>query len=115
MQDVSNRLNRARGKSSLSTFLRKSLKLTGGKFSLLREFGFPFPEGQYKFAKLIKNLSIQVEVWYPLDYAISTRGGVSLEAVDSKLMLRELPGIFCAGEMLDWDAPTEGYLLTGCL
>lgn len=89
--------------------------MTGVKFSLFREFGFPFLEGQYKFAKLIKNLSIQVEGWYLLDCAISTRGGVSLEALDSKLMLMELPGIFCAGEMLDWDAPTGGYLLTGCL
>jgi predicted flavoprotein YhiN len=50
----------------------------------------------------------------PLDEAISTAGGVAFEALDENLMLRDLPGVFCAGEMLDWEAPTGGYLLTAC-
>ena len=50
----------------------------------------------------------------PLDEAISTAGGIRLEALDSRLMIRALPGVFCAGEMLDWEAPTGGYLLTAC-
>jgi predicted flavoprotein YhiN len=51
----------------------------------------------------------------PLDEAISTAGGVDFAALDGNLMLRDLPGVFCAGEMLDWEAPTGGYLLTACL
>jgi predicted flavoprotein YhiN len=51
----------------------------------------------------------------PLEEAISTAGGVAFEALDARLMLRDLPGVFCAGEMLDWEAPTGGYLLTACL
>ena len=51
----------------------------------------------------------------PLDEAISSAGGVRFDALDGGLMLRELPGVFCAGEMLDWEAPTGGYLLTACL
>ena len=50
----------------------------------------------------------------PIDEAISTAGGVVFEALDANLMLRDLPGVFCAGEMLDWEAPTGGYLLTAC-
>ncbi|HPO20184.1 MAG TPA: NAD(P)/FAD-dependent oxidoreductase, partial [Rubrivivax sp.] len=51
----------------------------------------------------------------PIDEAISSAGGVCLAALDDRLMLRELPGVFCAGEMLDWEAPTGGYLLTACM
>jgi predicted flavoprotein YhiN len=62
----------------------------------------------------IKALSVTLIDARPLDEAISSAGGVPFEALDDGLMLRELPGVFCAGEMLDWEAPTGGYLLTAC-
>jgi len=66
-------------------------------------------------AAAIKALPLPVIAPRPLDEAISTAGGVMFEGLDAALMLRDLPGVFCAGEMLDWEAPTGGYLLTGCL
>ena len=65
-------------------------------------------------AKAIKQLPLTLNAARPLDEAISTAGGVSFEALDGCLMLRSMPGVFCAGEMLDWEAPTGGYLLTAC-
>ena len=65
-----------------------------------------------ELAAAIKHLPLPVTATRPLDEAISTAGGVAFEALDEKLMLRDLPGVFCAGEMLDWEAPTGGYLLT---
>ena len=67
-----------------------------------------------RLAAAIKHLPLPVTATRPLDEAISTAGGVVFEALDARLMLRDLPGIFCAGEMLDWEAPTGGYLLTAC-
>lgn len=66
-------------------------------------------------AAAIKALPITVVATRPIDEAISTAGGVALEALDEHLMLRQLPGVFCAGEMLDWEAPTGGYLLTASM
>ena len=66
-------------------------------------------------ATAIKALPITVIAARPIDEAISTAGGVALEALDEHLMLRQLPGVFCAGEMLDWEAPTGGYLLTASM
>ena len=63
----------------------------------------------------IKALPLTLGAPRPLDEAISSAGGVRFEALDGALMLRGRPGVFCAGEMLDWEAPTGGYLLTGCL
>jgi predicted flavoprotein YhiN len=65
-------------------------------------------------AAAIKAVAVAVLSTRPLDEAISSAGGVALDALDSSLMLERLPGIFCAGEMLDWEAPTGGYLLTAC-
>jgi predicted flavoprotein YhiN len=65
-------------------------------------------------AAAIKALPITLVAARPMDEAISTAGGVLFEAVDQHLMLEQLPGVFCAGEMLDWEAPTGGYLLTAC-
>jgi predicted flavoprotein YhiN len=65
-------------------------------------------------AHAIKSLPITLTAARPLDEAISSAGGVRFEALDENLMLRDLPGVFCAGEMLDWEAPTGGYLLTAC-
>ncbi|MCA8966357.1 MAG: NAD(P)/FAD-dependent oxidoreductase, partial [Planctomycetes bacterium] len=63
----------------------------------------------------IKRLPVRVTATRPLDEAISAAGGVMAEALDERLMLRDLPGVFCAGELLDWEAPTGGYLLSACL
>ena len=111
---ICERLGQTRGKSTISNFLRKSLGLKGVKFGLLREFAYPFPKENLEFAKVIKNLKIKVLDYYPMDYAISTKGGIGKHVVTESLMLKDIPGIFCAGEMLDWTAPTGGSLLTGC-
>ncbi|CAF0749973.1 unnamed protein product [Rotaria sordida] len=71
-------------------------------------------EDSATLAKCIKALPITVKSTRPIEEAISTAGGVSFNSLDSSLMLKALPGIFVAGEMLDWEAPTGGYLLTGC-
>ena len=68
-----------------------------------------------KLAKSLKALPVPLVRPRPIDEAISTAGGVSLDALDEQLMARALPGLFLAGEMLDWEAPTGGYLLTACL
>jgi predicted flavoprotein YhiN len=67
-----------------------------------------------KLAHAIKSLPLTLSAPRPLDEAISSAGGVRFVALDDTLMLRKLPGVFCAGEMLDWEAPTGGYLLTAC-
>jgi predicted flavoprotein YhiN len=67
-----------------------------------------------RLAALIKSLPLRATAPRPLEEAISTAGGVPFEALDARLMVRTLPGIFCSGEMLDWEAPTGGYLLTAC-
>ncbi len=109
------RLSRPRGKASLSTHLRKALKLDPARLALLQEFGRPLPADSAGLARLIKALPIRHAGLRPMDEAISTAGGVACAALDDGLMLRALPGTFCAGEMLDWEAPTGGYLLTACL
>jgi uncharacterized flavoprotein (TIGR03862 family) len=114
ISQIAERLARPRGKTSLSNHLRKALQLDPARLALLMEFGRPLPEG-VALARLIKALPVRHAGPRPLDEAISTAGGVMWRALDAGLMLRDLPGVFCAGEMLDWEAPTGGYLLTGCL
>jgi uncharacterized flavoprotein (TIGR03862 family) len=111
---VAERLAARPAKRSLSQHLEKALKLDPVKRALLQEFGRPLPEGE-GLARLIKGLAIRHQGPRPMDEAISTAGGVTRGAVDDALMLRALPGVFVAGEMLDWEAPTGGYLITGCL
>jgi hypothetical protein len=83
---------------------------------LLREVAAPQQlRDMMLLAALIKCLPLTLLAPRPLDEAISSAGGVCFEALDERLMLRHLPGVFCAGEMLDWEAPTGGYLLTACL
>jgi len=113
--EVAARLARPRGKSSLSNHLRKLLKLGPARTALLQEFGRPLPQDPAELAALIKRLPIRHAGLCPLDEAISTAGGVPRAALSDGLMLNALPGVFCAGEMLDWEAPTGGYLLTACL
>jgi predicted flavoprotein YhiN len=89
--------------------------LKGVKVGLLHEF---MPKEDFanveKLAAFIKGMPIPLIAPRPLDEAISSAGGVTFESLDENLMIRNLPGIFCAGEMLDWEAPTGGYLLTAC-
>ncbi|MCP4821167.1 MAG: TIGR03862 family flavoprotein [Shimia sp.] len=106
------KLAKPRGKASVSNFLRKALKLPPEKIALLMEFARPLPEN---LASVVKALPVTHAGPRPMDEAISTAGGLRLEALDAHLMLRERAGVFAAGEMLDWEAPTGGYLLTACL
>lgn len=112
---VAQRLARPRGKASLANHLRKMLKLDPARIALLQEFGRPLPQAPQELAQLIKALTVKHSGLRPIDEAISTAGGVAQTALDDGLMLKKIPGVFCAGEMLDWEAPTGGYLLTGCL
>ncbi|WP_417451456.1 TIGR03862 family flavoprotein [Kordiimonas sp.] len=108
-------LGRPRGKKSFATHLKRTTGLVGVKAGLLREL---LPKSAFenpaKLAKNIKALSLPLSSPRPIDEAISVAGGVSFDAVDSNLMLQGLPGQFVAGEMMDWEAPTGGYLLTAC-
>lgn len=111
---------RGRGARSLSNHLREQAGLAGAKAGLLRE-GVPAEEWAARsqdsawLAGRIKALPLTLKAARPLDEAISTAGGVQLEALTDGLMLRSLPGVFCAGEMLDWEAPTGGYLLSAAM
>ncbi|NPC54421.1 TIGR03862 family flavoprotein [Caenimonas soli] len=102
-----------RGSRSLSSHLKSRLGLEGIKMAVLHEL-VPKPDlhDAGRLASAIKALPLTVVAARPIDEAISTAGGVRFEALDKGLMLREVPGVFCAGEMLDWEAPTGGYLLT---
>src|SRR5574343_203873 len=108
-------LQRGRGAASLANHLRKQCGLDGAKAGLLRELldKDSFTD-MATLAKAIKALPLTLYAARPLDEAISTAGGVRFEALDEYGMLRAVPGTFCAGEMLDWEAPTGGYLLTAC-
>jgi uncharacterized flavoprotein (TIGR03862 family) len=108
-------LNKPRGSKSLSNHLRSQLGLEGVRAGLLRELTDAATFADLgRLAGAIKALPLTLVQARPLDEAISTAGGVPFEALTSELMLTQLPGVFCAGEMLDWEAPTGGYLLTAC-
>ncbi len=102
-----------RGSRSMSSHLQSRANIKGVQSGLLRELlpksDFDCPE---KLAAAIKSLPLRLIAPRPLDEAISSAGGVTFEAIDEHLMV--LPGVFCSGEMLDWEAPTGGYLLTAC-
>lgn len=107
--------SRPRGPRSLSTHLKSRLGLQGLKVALLHELLAPAQLGDARqLARALRALPIPLLRPRPLDEAISTAGGVRFEALDPHLMLRAVPGTFCAGEMLDWEAPTGGYLLSAC-
>nr|WP_256473285.1 TIGR03862 family flavoprotein [Phyllobacterium sp. 21LDTY02-6] len=109
-------LDRARGKASFSNRLRKAARLDSVKVSLLKELAGPDDladaAGQ---ARSIKQLPLTLSRPRPIEEAISSAGGIRWSAINGNYMLKSLPGIFAAGEMLDWEAPTGGYLLTACL
>ena len=104
-----------RGRRSLSSHIQSRAGLKGVKMGLLREL---LPAANFadpaRLAAEIKALPLKLLAPRPLAEAISSAGGVAFEALDERLMIRALPGVFCAGEMLDWEAPTGGYLLTAC-
>ncbi len=112
---VTRELAHPRGPRTLSTHLKSRLGLSGVKAGLLWErVPKEVQADAARFAALIKALPIRVTAPRPIAEAISSAGGVRFEALDEHLMLRRLPGVFCAGEMLDWEAPTGGYLLSAC-
>jgi len=113
--EVARRLARPRGKASLANHLRKALSLPPVQVALLQEMARPLPQAPAALAALIKALPIRHRGLRPLDEAISTAGGLPFAALDERLMVKARPGLFAAGEMLDWEAPTGGYLLTACL
>ncbi len=105
-----------RGSRSLSSHLKSRLKLEGIKAAVLHEvLGKDGMNDATRLAAAIKHLPITVGQARPVAEAISSAGGVRFDALDSQLMVKALPGVFCAGEMLDWEAPTGGYLLTASL
>jgi len=108
-------LSAPRGKQSFSAFWKR-LGLSGVKASLLREAVpkelLTEPE---RVAKSLKMFPLRLESYRPIEEAISTAGGLAFENLDNNLMLKDFPNIFCVGEMLDWEAPTGGYLLTGVM
>lgn len=105
-----------RGSRSLSSHLKSRLGLDGIKTAVLYErLGKDAMNDPVRLAEAIKSLPLSLIAARPIDEAISSAGGVLFEALDSGLMCEQLPGVFCAGEMLDWEAPTGGYLLTACL
>jgi uncharacterized flavoprotein (TIGR03862 family) len=106
------RLGHGRPKDSVATSLRRTIELSPIAVSLLREVtGNRLPPDPADLAGLIKALPLTIDSTMPIERAISSAGGISLAEVDEVFMLRRLPGVFVAGEMLDWEAPTGGYLL----
>ncbi len=110
---LAKRLSAPRGKQSLSNFLRKAARLAPATIGLMREAAGPSLNamGADELAALIKAVPVTLTGAKPVATAISTAGGISFAALDDRFMLTTMPGVFAAGEMLDWEAPTGGYLL----
>ena len=111
IEQLAARLTKPRGKDSVSNWLRKAGGLSPAAVGLMREIPGVIPEGADKLARRIKAVRLTLTGVQGLERAISSAGGVKLDQVDARLMLTALPGVFVAGEMLDWEAPTGGYLL----
>ncbi|SOB95047.1 TIGR03862 family flavoprotein [Rhodobacter maris] len=114
-ESIAHRIGRTPARESLPNRLRKALKLDPVKLALLNEWGRPLPTDPLALARKIKGLPVAHQGPRPLAEAISSAGGIAAAALTEGLELKALPGVFVAGEMLDWEAPTGGYLLTGCL
>jgi len=113
LEALAERLAAERGKASLSNFLRKRAGLPPAAIGLIQE---ALHTGETKpLPELIKSLPVRLTAPFDIARAISTAGGIALSELNAHLMLRRHPGVFAAGEMLDWEAPTGGYLLHGCL
>ncbi len=116
LAEVERRLNQPRGKQSFANHIRKRIHLKGVQAALLKECTErDVMSDMGKLAKAVKGLPITAIGPRPIEEAISTAGGVCLSEMDDELMVKRQPGLFIAGEMLDWEAPTGGYLLTGCM
>jgi len=115
LSKLTQELSKSRGKQSLSAFWKR-IGLTGIKASMLREV---LQKEELKepelVAKILKKFPLKLDSYRPLEEAISTAGGLAFENLDESLMLNDFAGVFCVGEMLDWEAPTGGYLLTGVM
>jgi uncharacterized flavoprotein (TIGR03862 family) len=113
---LSGKLRALRPRDSLANGLRRTLSLAPVAINILREAGAPPPPRDASvLAALIKAVPLRLTGCQGLDRAISSAGGVAWDEVDDRFMLRRLPGVFVAGEMLDWEAPTGGYLLQACM
>ena len=105
-----------RGSRSLSSHLKGRLGIEGVKMALLNELlSHQILQDPAQLGLAIKSLALKLTQARPIDEAISSAGGVAWNGLDSGLQTKALPGVFCAGEMLDWEAPTGGYLLTACI
>lgn len=114
-EKLKQQLNTSRGKQSLSAFWKR-LGLDGVKASILREvLAKELLTDPDLVAKTLKKFPLSLESYRPIEEAISTAGGLAFENLDEHLMLKNFPKVFCVGEMLDWEAPTGGYLLTGVM
>lgn len=120
LEDLTQALAKGRGARSMANHLKEHAGLHGVKAALLRE-GLDAAQwaaliqDQAALAARIKAWPVRLVATRPIDEAISTAGGVAFVGLDDGLMLKSLPGVFCAGEMVEWDAPTGGYLITACL
>lgn len=114
MEKLTAALDKPQGSRSLANHLERTIGMKGVSAGLLRELGWPLPEGPAAQAARIKALPLPLQGARPMAEAISTAGGICFDALTDGLMLKAKPGVFVAGEMLDWEAPTGGYLLTGC-
>lgn len=112
---IKTKLSKPRGKNTMTNHIRKSLRLDPVKIALLQEMAMPLPQEPAALAALIKALPVKNSGLRPMDEAISTAGGIARAGLDDALMIKALPTIYAAGEMLDWEAPTGGYLITACL
>jgi len=115
MQALVDKVSAPRGKLSMANHLRKRIGVDGVKAGCVREIVSKSDfEDPVRLCSLIKALPVRLVSARPIVEAISSAGGISFEALDDRLMIRAMPGVFCAGEMMDWEAPTGGYLLTAC-
>ncbi|WP_409418931.1 TIGR03862 family flavoprotein [Marinomonas sp. RS-M-Aa-14] len=114
-EQVIKKLRHIKPKESFSKYLKRTLNITGVKTALLHE---SFPKDAFQtpetLARCLKAMPVHFYKTKPIDEVISSAGGVCESSVNDMLMLKAMPGVFCAGEMLDWEAPTGGYLLTAC-
>ncbi len=113
-EEILRRLSQGRGAASLPNHLKKALKLPPPSYSLIRDCAPEALADPAKLAAAIKALPVRVEALRPVEEAISTAGGIAFDELTEALELKKLPSVFACGEMLDWDAPTGGYLLQGC-
>lgn len=116
VEALTERLARGRGKRSLGEHIRRTTGLDGARLALLYELADRASlQDPLRCAQAIKALALRLLRCRPIDEAISTAGGVRFDALTEDLQLRTHPGVWCAGEMIDWEAPTGGYLLTACM